>query len=307
VKQRFILALAAVVFVACCCYAVETKPACAAATGTANGYGPLGAASEYLSPSEHTDYLPIVIANTSACVTTTPNCTPTATPTFTATPTSTPEPTASATPTATPTLSPLIIGHITDAHIGGSRVYSERLPVAVEAVSKRADIIVDTGDCTDHGTATEASEYYDLVNNSAGLPWRAIPGNHDRPLQVFVNNIGPAEWTWDVGGYRLIGINTIDTDYDALNEALTTEKPFIVFGHYPLTHCNEELRTELRRLFKDYDVPIYIAGHTHLDVLDTDPESGTLLLTGQRAGLGHYRLITVQGFEVVDIMFRSAN
>jgi predicted phosphodiesterase len=186
-------------------------------------------------------------------------------------------------------------------------VYSERLPIVVEAVSKRADVMVDTGDCADHGTATESSEYFGLVDISASIPWRALPGNHDRPLAIFVDNIGPAEWTWDVGGYRLIGINTIDTDYEALREALTTEKPCIIFGHYPLSHCREDLCAELRQVFQEYDVPIYIAGHTHLDSLETDSESGTLLLTGQRAGLGHYRLITVQGFEVVDVMFRSIN
>jgi predicted phosphodiesterase len=186
-------------------------------------------------------------------------------------------------------------------------VYSERLPIVVEAVSKRADVMVDTGDCTDHGTIAESNEYYSLVSSSASIPWRAVPGNHDRPLDFFVNNIGPPEWVWDVAGYRLIGINTIDTDFTVLDEALTTEKPCIIFGHYPLTHCTEELCAKLRQVFIDYDIPIYIAGHTHLDSLETDPESGTLLLTGQRAGLGHYRLITVQGFEVVDIMFRAAN
>lgn len=305
-KKRLILALVAFVLAASCLYAVETSATGRAGSCASNACEPSAASAQPL-PAEHIDYLPIIVANSPACQTTTPSCTPTATPTLTATPTATLEPTATATPTATPTLGPLIIGHITDAHIGGSRVYSERLPVVVDAVSKRADVIMDTGDCADHGTAAEAIEYYELVNSSAGLPWRAVPGNHDRPLQVFVDNIGPAEWTWDVAGYRLIGINTIDTDYEALREALTTEKPCIIFGHYPLTHCNQELCAELRQVFSEYNVPIYVAGHTHLDFWDRDPETGTHLVTGQRAGLGHYRLITVQGFEVVDVMFRSIN
>jgi predicted phosphodiesterase len=297
VRRRLALALAALAFAASSLYAVETKATFTAATGAASGNRAHHAAPVHFAPTEHTSYLPIIIANASPRVTTTPNCTATATPT------ATPSPTV----TATPTLGPLIIGHITDAHIGSSWVYSQRLPVVVEAVSKRADVLVDTGDCTNHGTATEAGEYSGLVNNNASIPWRAVPGNHDRPLHVFVANIGPAEWTWDVGGYRLIGINAIDTDYAALREALTTEKPCILFGHYPLSRCREELAAELRQAFKDYDVPIYIAGDTHLDSLEIDPESGTYLLTGQRAGLGHYRLITVQGYEVLDIMKRSAN
>ncbi len=149
-------------------------------------------------------------------------------------------------------------------------------------------------------------EYSLLLNSSASVPWRAVAGNHDTRTN-FQQYIGPLQWSWDIDGYRLIGIYTDNINYTALRQALTFDKPCIVFGHYPLSHCEEADQIELRDLFKTYNVPIYIAGHTHFDSLETDPHSGTLLVTGQRAGLGHYRLITLQGFEVTRITFESTN
>ena len=139
--------------------------------------------------------------------------------------------------------------------------------------------------------------------SNASIPWRATPGNHDTP-HVFELYVGPLEWTWDVGGYRLIGINTEAINYDALDRALTYERPCIIFGHFPLAWCTPDDQRKLRQRFETYRVPIYVAGHTHEDSLMTDP-SGTLLLTGQRCGLGHYRLITMQGFAVQSITYES--
>ncbi len=209
------------------------------------------------------------------------------------------------TPSPTPTLAPLIIGHITDIHIGWSWIYSQRLPYVLNALKQQAQVRVDTGDCAHHGSVEETVEYMDLVTHNISIPWRATPGNHDTPC-VFERYIGPLEWSWDIGGYRLIGINTEAINYTALAQALTHEKPCIVFGHFPLSYCTPTDQIELRQRFKMYRVPIYVAGHTHLDSLQTDPESGTVLLTGQRAGLGHYRLITLRGFEIVDISFENA-
>jgi len=231
----------------------------------------------------------------------------TATPTATTTVTTSTPATTTATPTSTgtPTQDILVLGHITDAHIGGSWVYSQRLPVVVSLVSQEVDVMVDTGDCTDHGTAAESIEYMDLVSSNATIPWRAVMGNHDTP-GIFEMYIGPLEWSWDVGGYRFIGINTEAINYTALDQSLTTEKPCIIFGHFPLSWCKPVDQSKLRQRFKTYDVPIYVAGHTHGDSLETDPYSATLLLTGGRVGLGHYRVITLRGPEVDSIVFKSA-
>jgi len=272
-----------------------------------------------LQVHQYACYLPIVLRQTTSVprptatvtqiLTGTPTGTSTASPTemHSATQTLTPTPTYTSTPSPTnmPTQDILVLGHITDAHIGGSWVYSQRLPVVVSLVSQEVDVMVDTGDCTDHGTAAESIEYMDLVSSNATIPWRAVMGNHDTP-GIFEMYIGPLEWSWDVGGYRFIGINTEAINYTALDQSLTTEKPCIIFGHFPLSWCKPVDQSKLRQRFKTYDVPIYVAGHTHGDSLETDPYSATLLLTGGRVGLGHYRVITLRGPEVDSIVFKSA-
>jgi hypothetical protein len=226
---------------------------------------------------------------------------PTPAPTWTRTP----RPTAGATPTATLDGTRLTIAHITDAHVGGSWVYSQRLPYVVRTLSQRADVMVDTGDCTEHGNAEESADYRSLVDREAGIPWRAAPGNHDTPA-IFERYIGPLDWSLDVGAYRLIGINTENIDYSVLDAALTHDRTCIIFGHFPLSWCDPADQSKLRQRFRTYSVPIYVAGHSHLDSTEVDAVSGTVLLTGQRAGLGHYRLITLQGSEILDITFENA-
>jgi hypothetical protein len=199
----------------------------------------------------------------------------------------------------------LVIGHITDAHIGLGWIESQRLPLVVSTLSPEAEVMVDTGDCTDHGTAAECVEYLDLVTSSATIPWRSVMGPHDAP-HTFEAHIGPLEWSWDVGGYRLIGINTEAINFTALDQALTTEKPCIIFGHFPLEYCSPGDQSKLRQRFLAYDIPIYVSGHAHRNSQQTEPDSGTVLLIGQRTVRCHYRLITVRGFEVENVEFKMA-
>jgi len=234
-----------------------------------------------------------------------PTSTTTATPTSSATPTPTPTATATLTPSPTPDEGILILGHITDPHIGFGPLESLRLPVVVSVVSQQAQVMVDTGDCTDNGTAEESIEYMDLVTSSVTIPWRVVIGNHDSP-DSFQTYIAPLEWSWDVGSFRLIGINTEAINYAALDQVLTTERTCVIFGHFPLDYCTPADQVKLRERFLTYNIPIYIAGHIHENSLDVDPYSGTLLLTGERTVRGHYRLITLHDFEVDSIEFKSA-
>jgi len=144
-----------------------------------------------------------------------------------------------------------------------------------------------------------------LSNRNVSVPWRAVPGNHDTPW-VFEQHIGPLEWSSDVGDYRLIGINTEAINFTTLDQALTHEKPCIVFGHFPLSHCIPTDQAELRQRLQLYNVPIYVAGHTRQDSLTADPQSGTILLLGKNAAPGDYRLITLQGFEVESVSFENS-
>jgi hypothetical protein len=232
---------------------------------------------------------------------------PTPTAPATPIPASSPTPQATATPMPSPppAQAPLVIGHITDADIGWAWLESQRLPLVVSTLSQEAEVLVDTGNCTAHGTVAESAEYAELISGSAAIPWRAVMGTHDRP-HTFQQYIGPLQWSWDVGGYRLIGINTEQINYGALDQALTTEKPCVIFGHLPLENLSSTDQMELRRRFVEYDIPIYVAGRVRYNSLHTDPQSGTLLLTGSRTVRCHYRLITLRGFEVEDVKFKMA-
>jgi hypothetical protein len=190
----------------------------------------------------------------------------------------------------------LVIGHVTDIHVGGTAV-GELVGNALRAMSGQAQVMVDTGDCTQDGTIDQTIGYWELISANTTIPWHAVAGNHDSP-DTFSAYIGPLEWSWDVGGYRLIGVNGDAINYTALDQALTTDKICIIFGHYPLSLYSTEDQVALRQRFSTYHVPLYVAGHLHVDSLETDPETGTLLLVGQYGSQGHYRLITLSGSDV---------
>jgi hypothetical protein len=195
----------------------------------------------------------------------------------------------------------LVIGHTTDIHLGGT-VVGELVGDALRAMSGQAQVLVDTGDCTQDGTEGQTIAYWELISANATIPWRAVQGNHDSP-DIFATYIGPLQWSWDVGGYRLIGINAEAINYTALDQALTTDKTCIIFGHYPLSGYSAADQAALRQRFSTHQVPLYVAGHMHVDSLETDAETGTLLLVGQYGSQGHYRLITLSGSEVSITLF----
>ncbi len=204
-------------------------------------------------------------------------------------------------PGGAPPAPSLVIGHVTDIHVGGTAV-GELVGIGLQAMSTQAQVMVDTGDCTQDGTEEQSIAYWELISANVTLPWRAVQGNHDEP-DTFATYVGPLEWSWDVGGYRLIGINADAIDYTALDQALATDRSCIVFGHYPLNLYPDADQARLRQRFRDYHVLLYVCGHLHVDSLETDPESGTLLLTGQYGSQGHYRLITLSGSEVSVTLF----
>jgi len=88
---------------------------------------------------------------------------------------------------------------------------------------------------------------------------------------------------------------------------LTFQKPCIVFGHYPMDWYSADDQSRLRERFKAYRVPIYVSGHAHEQSYTLDEESDTYLLVGEEVGYGQYRLITMEGYAVRDIAYRTRN
>lgn len=119
------------------------------------------------------------------------------------------------------------IAHITDTHLSDDKpFFKENFAVAAEAIRRAApDLLINTGDVSLNGADLRADlEAAHALHQSIGLPWLAVPGNHDvgdnqeiarkqpanaerraRWLSVF----GSDWWMRDVPGWRLLGINSL--------------------------------------------------------------------------------------------------
>ena len=119
------------------------------------------------------------------------------------------------------------IAHISDSHLSRSKTYflANFDGVAARVRASRPDLVINTGDISLDG----AGEQDDFVfakqkHDALGVPWRTIPGNHDvgdnipyskaQPVteerrQRFVAVYGPDWWTFDVPGWRVLGVDSL--------------------------------------------------------------------------------------------------
>lgn len=153
------------------------------------------------------------------------------------------------------------------------------------------DCAILTGDLTDHGTPEEYAHFAQMMAELR-LPWRAVPGNHDRREAMraaFANESwmpedGPIHWVHDLGAYAIIGLDTLLEDahhgwlsdagfafLDATLEALGA-RPIVVATHHPWMHTGipsmdaDNLRNgaALMARLEAYPGPVrMISGHVH--------------------------------------------
>jgi 3',5'-cyclic AMP phosphodiesterase CpdA len=98
----------------------------------------------------------------------------------------------------------MLIAHLSDLHLDLSRRSAERAERAVDHVrslAPRPDLVVVTGDVTDHGRPEEYAQARELL---AGLDAHLVPGNHDRrPAMresLGLTGDGPITAILEVGG-----------------------------------------------------------------------------------------------------------
>jgi 3',5'-cyclic AMP phosphodiesterase CpdA len=114
---------------------------------------------------------------------------------------------------------------ISDTHLspGKPQFAGNWPPLAAWIAAERPDLVIHTGDLTVDGADAEG----DLVHCAAllrdlGVPFRALPGNHDvgdahhkhQPVDAFrlarwQRHFGPDRWVENVAGWRLIGIDAM--------------------------------------------------------------------------------------------------
>ncbi len=155
------------------------------------------------------------------------------------------------------------IAQISDTHLSATHAYflDNFRALADELARDRPDLIVHSGDVAFNAPAVEADLAFSREEmERLAVPWRIIPGNHDvgeaprharldQPLTdarvaAWRRHFGPQWWQYDVGNWRLVGLDTSLFASDRpeeveqrsfLAEALGTRgtRPVLLFMHMP--------------------------------------------------------------------------
>jgi 3',5'-cyclic AMP phosphodiesterase CpdA len=114
---------------------------------------------------------------------------------------------------------------ISDTHLsrGKSHFADNWAPLAASIADERPNLVIHTGDVTVDGADVENDlRYAAELMHGLGVPFRAVPGNHDvgdaGPARQLVNDerlarwrahLGPDRWVEDIEGCRLIGFDAM--------------------------------------------------------------------------------------------------
>jgi 3',5'-cyclic AMP phosphodiesterase CpdA len=131
-----------------------------------------------------------------------------------------------------------VIAQLSDIHIGGpSRGSGERFSQAIDeinAMTRRPDLVLLTGDLTHNATREEWDELQERLG-CLTVPWEAIPGNHDRGIEEIAGHRAI-----DAGPLRLVLVDTSADEFgpdDAswLDRELSArpEQPTVIAVHHP--------------------------------------------------------------------------
>lgn len=205
----------------------------------------------------------------------------------------------------------MIIAQISDPHISTTTPTSpntaalERAVAHLLAQPALPDVVIVTGDCTDHGSAAEYALVQELLA-PLPMPFYVIPGNHDsreRLLASFGTQGSSAlpgfvQYVVDDWPVRLIALDThvpgqdgglLDAarlDWLAERLAEAPERPTLVFMHHPpfpsgmrvMDTIGLEGAAELAALLGRHpQVELLAAGHVH--GLTQRRWAGTLAIT----------------------------
>lgn len=113
------------------------------------------------------------------------------------------------------------------------------VPMALQQAQEdlQPDLILMGGDMVDDGFAEvgreELLQVRDLVMAEAKAPVVWLYGNHDGPQEQFAELFGGLNWTRDVGGLRLVGLNSGSMDAAAEEES----------SRVAMAHLREALET----------------------------------------------------------------
>jgi 3',5'-cyclic AMP phosphodiesterase CpdA len=196
--------------------------------------------------------------------------------------------------------------HVSDTHLSQTHAYFAVNWQAFRAdmAATPPDLLVHGGDLSFNGPVAEPDLLHAVGEITAlGVPWRAIPGNHDvgeapdfsrlnqpiTPARIAAwrRLVGPQWWSHDFGAWRLIGIDTAllasnlpeeAEQRDFLSDALGSRgsRPVMLFMHMPPfdrdptdpRHTTSVIPFPARAAFLDLcvagGVKVITCGHLHI-------------------------------------------
>jgi 3',5'-cyclic AMP phosphodiesterase CpdA len=196
------------------------------------------------------------------------------------------------------------IALISDTHVSPRHgFFVDNVLATMEAINTEAPgLVVHCGDLTIDGADSDDDlRFAAWLNERINAPLAVIPGNHDvgdepaapeadqpitpHRLDRYRRVFGADRWSHDLGGWRLIGFNSLLigsalVDERAQHDWLVSElkeacgRPIGVFLHKPLwiaaadepaswATVNPQHRLGLHRLFSENRVRFVVSGHVH--------------------------------------------
>lgn len=178
------------------------------------------------------------------------------------------------------------LAHISDLHVGSPFFVPNLMNrVIVELNELQPDLVLCTGDLTNEGYRQEykiAVAYLDRVK----APLAIVPGNHDARnvgYLHFEELIGPRRWVRDVGGIRIVGMDSSEPDlnegqvgreqYDWIMEQFSAPcdlKIFALHHHLlPVPGTGRERSTvtdagDLLEVLVEAGTRVVLSGHKHV-------------------------------------------
>lgn len=185
------------------------------------------------------------------------------------------------------------IAHLSDAHLDGSLERARRLERVLEEVGALPDIdlVVVTGDISDHGTPEEYAQFFDSL--TLPQPTVVTPGNHDlrAPMSSFLapDSCGQLNAVATVNGVTIVGLDSLieheasgalddDTLAFARDAIADATGPVVLALHHPPVHVGHQLMDQhglrnaevLAELVADNDAVIAVlTGHVHTALATT--------------------------------------
>ncbi len=206
--------------------------------------------------------------------------------------------------------------HVTDTHVGGA-TGADDLRRTVEDIKAIGivDFVLVTGDVTEFGSHAELEEARGILEG-LGIPWYAVPGNHDSKWSEsgcndFVRLFGAESFSFEKGGILFAGtasgpnmrmapalvpreqILWLDSLLTAMKD---TAQPVVFVNHYPLD-ASMSNSGKLLRLLEKRNVRVSLMGHGHANKLyDFGGLPGVMGRSNLRAGKerGGYNLVGVR-------------